>query len=319
MVESMNAVGAVKMTTLEHDVVSVVKATIAPGFCDDDEQESSATSCSCDTVTSTRYEPWLDCELAIILVNDVPNLHNEQQRLPDDGVGTKSLWRTRREARKAGEGQINILAVAKRRSSEHEPIGDQQRSVEDCRVRRSREMVQALREVDDRELGGSGRRDCERVANDERRARVRLSKPSYEDTYAPHGSERVVEYVRADNGVPTAMMEVEGERRAVKSDSRARYSVWITSRCIEGIGGITLAVIGIWEFELKTIFNDVMKTKACVVKGCKEEFLLGVDFMQEHGATIDFKKHEVRYRSDGHTVVIPFRTRDERRDAGTAA
>ncbi|OWZ05814.1 hypothetical protein PHMEG_00022026 [Phytophthora megakarya] len=224
---------------------------------------------------------------------------------------------TRREVRKAGECQMKILAVAKRRSDEHEPIGDQQRSVEDRRVRRSREMVQALREVDDHERGK--RRDCERAAKDERRARVRLSKQSYEDTYTPHGSERVVEYVRADDGMPTAMMEVEGDRCAVKFDSCVRYSVvgteWLQYGArlskphpvdnVEGIGGITLAVIGIWEFDLKTTFNDVIKTKACVVKGCKGEFL-GVEFMQEHGAAIDFKKHEVRYRSGGHTVVIPF-------------
>ncbi|OWZ16705.1 hypothetical protein PHMEG_0009456 [Phytophthora megakarya] len=160
MVESVNAVGALKMTTVECDVVGVVKATTAPGFCDDDELESATTSCSCDTVTSMRYEPWLDCELVIILVNDVPNLHNEQRMLPDEGLDTKSSRRARREARKAGERQMKILAVVKRRS---------------------------------------------------------------------------------------------------------------------------------------------------------------VDFMQEHGATIDFKKHKVRYRRDGHTVVIPFRTRDEGHGTGTAA
>ncbi|OWZ17436.1 hypothetical protein PHMEG_0008611, partial [Phytophthora megakarya] len=194
----------------------------------------------------------------MILANDVPNLHNEQRRLPEEERDTKSLWRTRREARKAGERQMKILAVAKRRNGKHEPIGDQQRSVEDRRVRRSREMVQALQEVDDHERGE--RRDCERVAIDERRARVMLSKQSYEDTHAPHGSERVVEYVRADDGLPTAMMEVEGVRRAVKFDSCARYSVVGTEWMqygerlskpppvdyVEGIGGITLAVIGIW-------------------------------------------------------------------------
>ncbi|OWZ08579.1 LOW QUALITY PROTEIN: hypothetical protein PHMEG_00018855 [Phytophthora megakarya] len=326
MVESVNAVDAVKMTTVERDAVDVVKATTATGFGDDDVLESAATSCSCDTVAS--YEPWLDCELAMILANDVPNLHNEQRKLPQEELDTKCLWRARREARKAGERQMKILAVA---NDKHEPIGDQQRSAADRQVRRSREMVQALQEADDRERGG--RRDWERVANDERSARVRLRKQSYEDTYAPHGSERVVEYARADDGLPTAMMKVKGVRQAVKFDSCARYSVvgteWMQYGerlskpppvdCIEGIGGITLAVIGIWEFELKTIFNDVMKTKACVVKGCKEEFQLGVDFMQEHGATIDFEKHEVRYRSNDHTVVIPFRTHDEGRGAETAA
>ncbi|OWY96885.1 hypothetical protein PHMEG_00032732 [Phytophthora megakarya] len=78
---------------------------------------------------------------------------------------------------------MKILAVAKRRSGEHEPFGDQPRSVEDRRVRRSRETFQALREVDDRERGR--RHDCERVANDERRARVRLSKVIRRYVYTP--------------------------------------------------------------------------------------------------------------------------------------
>ncbi|OWZ16708.1 hypothetical protein PHMEG_0009459 [Phytophthora megakarya] len=256
------------------------------------------------------------------------------------GIGLMRVQGTRRATRAESGGISPVtsptlkrghVTTLKRRSGEHEPIGDQQRSVEERRVRRSREMVQALREVDDRER--SGRRDCERVANDERRARVRLNNQSYEDTHVPHGSERVVKYVCADDGLPTAMMEVEGNRRAVKFDSCARYSVVGTGWMqygerlnkpppvdyVEGIGGITLVVIGIWEFELKTTFNDVINVKACVVKGCKEEFLLGVDFMQEHGATIDFKKHKVRYRRDGHTVVIPFRTRDEGHGTGTAA
>ncbi|KAG3148228.1 hypothetical protein PI126_g12522 [Phytophthora idaei] len=41
-----------------------------------------------------------------------------------------------------------------------------------------------------------------------------------------------------------------------------------------------------------------------VVAGCTEEFLIGVDVMQRHGATMDFERNEIE---NGRTVVVPFR------------
>lgn len=58
---------------------------------------------------------------------------------------------------------------------------------------------------------------------------------------------------------------------------------------------------------------------ACIVSGCTDEFLLGVDFMQGHGATMDFDRNEVRYREDGRVIVIPFRTGDGASNARVAA
>ncbi|OWZ14653.1 hypothetical protein PHMEG_00011838 [Phytophthora megakarya] len=44
--------------------------------------------------------------------------------------------------------------------------------------------------------------------------------------------------------------------------------------------------------------------------GCRDEFLLGVDFMRVRGATMDFDRNEIRYREGEWAVVIPFPTYD---------
>ncbi|KAE8952847.1 hypothetical protein PR001_g33125 [Phytophthora rubi] len=65
--------------------------------------------------------------------------------------------------------------------------------------------------------------------------------------------------VAADDGLPTAEVTVNGDRRQVKLDSGARYSVagsaWMARGervrepapvdCVEGIGGFQLDVIGV--------------------------------------------------------------------------
>ncbi|KAE9021238.1 hypothetical protein PR002_g12306 [Phytophthora rubi] len=88
---------------------------------------------------------------------------------------------------------------------------------------------------------------------------------------------------------------------------------------VEGIGGFLLDVVGVWRFELRSVFNEKVVVDACVVAGCTSEFLLGVDFMRAKGAMMDFDKNEVRYREDGRAVVIPFRTREDGGGARVAA
>ncbi|OWY92991.1 hypothetical protein PHMEG_00037770, partial [Phytophthora megakarya] len=96
-------------------------------------------------------------------------------------------------------------------------------------------------------------------------------------------------YVEADDGLPNAVMDVSGARRAVKLDSDARYTVvgmnWMVYgdrvscmalvNFVEGISGLLLDVVGVWR---------------------------------SHEAVMDFKRNELRYRTDERTVVIPFRT-----------
>ncbi|OWY98471.1 hypothetical protein PHMEG_00030758 [Phytophthora megakarya] len=43
----------------------------------------------------------------------------------------------------------------------------------------------------------------------------------------------------------------------------------------------------------QSVFNEVILVDACIVAGCTDEFLLGVDFMKSRGATMDFNSNEV--------------------------
>jgi hypothetical protein len=131
-----------------------------------------------------------------------------------------------------------------------------------------------------------------------------------------------VRNVAADDGLPTALMEVSGSQRKVKLDSGARYTVAGTDwtawgdklseaapiDCVEGIGGFLLDLLGVWTFDLMNVFGQTVKVTACIVEGCTSEFLLGVDFRKAHQATMDFAKNEVRYEDSSENVVIPFRT-----------
>ncbi|KAE9288811.1 hypothetical protein PR003_g25712 [Phytophthora rubi] len=109
--------------------------------------------------------------------------------------------------------------------------------------------------------------------------------------------------VAADDSLPTATMTVDDERVAIKLDSGARYSVAGTNWMqkgerlskeapvdrIEGIGG----------------------GEACIIEGCADEFLVGLDFMRRHQANLDFACNEVKYLDHNELVVIPFRTVDD--------
>jgi hypothetical protein len=53
---------------------------------------------------------------------------------------------------------------------------------------------------------------------------------------------------------------------------------------MEGIGGATLVVLGLWRFEVTTMYGHMVTIDACMVDGFGEEFLLGEDFMTKHKA-----------------------------------
>ncbi|KAE8893257.1 hypothetical protein PF003_g22452 [Phytophthora fragariae] len=126
----------------------------------------------------------------------------------------------------------------------------------------------------------------------------------------------------ASDGLPTALMDVDGERVHVKLDSGARYSVagtdWMLRgercrraapvECVEGIGGFLLDVLGVWTFSMRNAYGWLVQVDACIIDGCTDEFLIGVDFMRQHRAMLDFERNEVRYFERNTQVVIPFRT-----------
>lgn len=82
-----------------------------------------------------------------------------------------------------------------------------------------------------------------------------------------------VEYVGADDGLPTATMEVGGVSWRVKLGSCARYTIagteWMVHGdkqtmnapvdYVEGIGGFLLDVLGVWRFKRRTVFNEVIE------------------------------------------------------------
>ncbi|KAE8954940.1 hypothetical protein PF011_g31937 [Phytophthora fragariae] len=117
-------------------------------------------------------------------------------------------------------------------------------------------------------------------------------------------------------------MDVDGERVHVKVDSGARYSVagtdWMLRgercrraapvECVEGIGGFLLGVLGVWTFSMRNAYGQLVQVDACIIDGCTDEFLIGVDFMRQHRAMLDFERNEVRYFERNTQVVIPFRT-----------
>ncbi|GMF63839.1 unnamed protein product [Phytophthora fragariaefolia] len=102
-----------------------------------------------------------------------------------------------------------------------------------------------------------------------------------------------LEPVAADD-LPTAIMHANDERTAVKLDSGARYTIsgteWMQrverKRCavpvdsIEGIGGFRLDVVGVCTFNMCNTFGQAVQLDACVVNGCRDEFLIGVDFLK---------------------------------------
>jgi hypothetical protein len=77
---------------------------------------------------------------------------------------------------------------------------------------------------------------------------------------------------------------------------------------VEGIDGFLLDVIGVWTFHMRNVYGQAVTVEACIIDGCTDEFLIGVDFLQHHKALMDFEKNELRYAERREQVVVPFRT-----------
>ncbi|KAE8993323.1 hypothetical protein PR002_g20276 [Phytophthora rubi] len=231
----------------------------------------------------------------------------------------------RRKARKAAKRLSVKALLAKRRRAERET--DEVRRLAEEAVKESRRRVaaEAVAELDAKRESRRHDEDSSRVRQ-AGAARVSLVKHQRGGDQVSQAAERPdVEYVGADDGLPTASMKVNGVQRRVKLDSCARYTIagtdWMAHGdkvdvsapvdYVEGIGGFVLDVVGVWRFKLHTVFNECIEVDACVVSGCSDEFLLGVDFMRARGATMDFDRNEVRYRDGPRAVVIPFRTHDD--------
>ncbi|KAI9987939.1 hypothetical protein PInf_024194 [Phytophthora infestans] len=178
--------------------------------------------------------------------------------------------------RAAGDDEVSVLVAA---------LDEEQH------VRRRQQADEAQRELVKRQ----DRRRCDDQTHAQRRercAQVRLVQRAQDDKVTSIEVEDAL--VAADNGLPTARMDVSGARYEVKLDSGARYSV--------------ADVIGVWRFEMRNAFSQIVQVEACIIEGCTDEFLIGVDFTKRHKANMDFEQHEIRYYERKQLVVIPFRT-----------
>ncbi|KAE9285327.1 hypothetical protein PR003_g26615 [Phytophthora rubi] len=247
----------------------------------------------------------------------------ESATLADEADGLSEVARVRlarRRARKQAKRQrVKVLLARRKREGREQEAAEQRVAEDELAARRSVATV-ALEQLEVRrkQRGESMRRD-----HDPRQA-ARVSLVKHRGSSATKVQQERVEYVGADDGLPTAVMQVAGVRRQVKLDSGARFTVAGTDWMqygdrvekaapvdyVEGIGGFLLDVVGVWRFELQSVFGEAISVEACIVQGCTDEFLLGVDFMRTRGATMDFDNSEVRYSKGGRSVVIPFRTYD---------
>ncbi|GMF56252.1 unnamed protein product [Phytophthora fragariaefolia] len=230
----------------------------------------------------------------------------------DDDVAQLRLSRQR--AHKQAKRQRVTVALAWPQRVKLEDAAEEQR--DELWTARRRVAEEGLTQLEGKRQQNEAKRD---EAYHTRAARVSLV---HRSSTAARGE--AIEYVGADNGLPTAMVQVAGTSRSVKLDSGALFTVagtdWMhygdkveqaaPMEYVEDIGGFLLDVVGVWRFEIRSLFDQVIVVEACIVSGCTDEFLIGVDFRRTHRATMDFGRSEVMYNDAGRSVVIPFRTYD---------
>ncbi|GMF40547.1 unnamed protein product [Phytophthora fragariaefolia] len=158
--------------------------------------------------------------------------------------------------------------------------------------------------------------------NGDERAKVRLTQRSSESTETGSTSGAMQFGALAEDGVPAALTDVEGERLPVKPDSGARYLLagtdWLMRGervkrralvdLVKGIGGFVLKVVGGWAFGMRNAFGHMVTMDVCIIEGCSDKVFVGVDFLQRYKAVMDFEKNEERHDEGLAQVVIPFRT-----------
>ncbi|ETP44113.1 hypothetical protein F442_09251 [Phytophthora nicotianae P10297] len=119
--------------------------------------------------------------------------------------------------------------------------------------------------------------------------------------------------------LPTARVEVGGEPREIKLDTRAQYSVagesWrsLGERLnvlppvdyVEGFTGAVSKVRGVWRFRFRTQYEQAV-VDALVVEGAITEFLLGEDWMLQNGVKIDFTACEMKWFCCDEKRIVPF-------------
>ncbi|POM62689.1 Gag-pol fusion protein [Phytophthora palmivora] len=206
----------------------------------------------------------------------------------------------RRKAKKEVKRQQTKMMLIRRQDALRQEEVDRLRAADAIRATRQSVADETIAKLERR------RRQCQQDGNDSyatpptKVMRVNLVKQQRHPTATTSMTEgNLEEFIGADDGLPTAKLTVNDY--------------------VEGIGGFFLDVIGVWRFTFYTVFGEELSVDACIVSGCIDDFLLGVDFMKSRGATMDFESNEVRYKEGERTVVIPFRTYDGKGEAKIAA
>ncbi|GMF52879.1 unnamed protein product [Phytophthora fragariaefolia] len=142
-------------------------------------------------------------------------------------------------------------------------------------------------------------------------------------------SVRVVQLRTADGGEPSCLPTVllaltKTHTQEVRLDTCAEYSVVSVGlrqygRCVsrsapvdvvEGFGGGTSRVLGVWRFSGTTPYRQRITIDVLVVDTSAEEFLVGEDWMVERQCNMNFRTRELRYiDADGEKVSCPFTCR----------
>ncbi|KAE9035967.1 hypothetical protein PR001_g9064 [Phytophthora rubi] len=122
------------------------------------------------------------------------------------------------------------------------------------------------------------------------------------------------------NLLPTATMLVCNERKPVKIDTGAQYSVagqdWSRYGTkldtvapvdyMEGFSGVAVKVLGVWRSDFLTQYQQHMQVDALLVASDTPDFLVGEDWMYAQGVKIDFLASEMKLYADDEKIVAPF-------------
>ncbi|GMF58779.1 unnamed protein product [Phytophthora fragariaefolia] len=122
--------------------------------------------------------------------------------------------------------------------------------------------------------------------------------------------------------LPTALLALtRAHTQEVRLDSCAQFSVAGVElrkygRCltryapvdlVEGFGGGTSRVLGVWRFVGTTQYQQRITIDALLVEGQGDELLIGEDWMVEHQIKMDFGSRELKYHDEkGQKVILPF-------------
>ncbi|KAE9202806.1 hypothetical protein PF004_g18315 [Phytophthora fragariae] len=122
--------------------------------------------------------------------------------------------------------------------------------------------------------------------------------------------------------LPTALLALtRTHTQEVRLDSCAQFSVAGVElrkygRCltrdapvdiVEGFGGGTSRVLGVWRFVGTTQYQQRITIDALLVEGQGDELLIGEDWMVERQVKMDFGSRELKYQDvTGQKVILPF-------------